>query len=1125
MNNTKYKSNVGATAFLLILTLGAAILAQTPANSEIQKKTEQAKAIFAEGRKLADQGTKESMRASIPKFEQAQSFYRELNDNKNEFYCLGWLGSIYYTLNEKQKALDYYIQSLPLSKTVGDKSLEARTLSNIGRVYSSLSEKQKALDYYAQSLLLRKAVGDKRGEATTLYNIGAVYSLLGEKQKALDYYTQSLLLNKAVGVKEGEATTLNNIGSVYDDLGEKQKALDYYAQSLPLNKAIGDKSGEATTLTNIGAVYSDLGEKQKALDYYAQALPLYKAVSDKSGEATTLNNIGAVYSDLGEKQKALDYYAQSLPLSKAISDKRGEATTLNNIGAVFSDLGEKQKALDYYAQALLLRKAVGDKRGEANTLNNIGGVFGDLGEKQKALDYYAQALLLRKAVGDKSGEATTLTNIGAVFSDLGEKQKALDYFAQSLPLRKAIGDKLGEATTLNNIGAVYDSLGEKQKALDYYAQSLPLSKAVSDKSVEATTLTNIGAVFSDLGEKQKAFENFQASLPLSKAVGDKSVQAHTLNWMMVYWQSLNNMSFAVFYGKQSVNLFQKLRTNIQGMDKETQKIYLKSVELTYRRLADILTAQGRTTEALQVLNLLKDQQFFDFNRNPNEPIKQLGQTPRETALELRFQQSSEKINEFGEEIADLNRKIGTRQPTLDETAQLQELETDLKTASDEFLVVLKQAQIEFSKPADEKDKVGIVPDEVEMETALRNLNQQTGQKTVAVYTLVGEDNFRALIVSPDGIKAVSSPIKATELNDKALKLWSLLQSDKYDTTVLSKQIYDVVFAPIEKELPKDTTTIMWSLDGNLRYLPMAALFDGKQFLAERYNHVNFTRADSERLTRNVNPNWTGTGFGTSNAQTVELLGNKISFSALPGVTAELSEIFKQTNSKTGILTGEVLPDAKFTKTSFLDAMKRKRPVVHIASHFSFRPGDEARSFLLLGDGTAFTLNEMKAETNLFAGVDLLTLSACNTAAAQADANGREIDGFAELAQRLGAGAVMATLWSVSDASTPWLMWDFYATRQSQAGMTKAEALRKAQLELLGGTAETKPLPNAEKGAGNNKPQIVIVPKGGKRDGGSQTRSDVIYLDETEAPLYKKDDKKPFAHPYYWSPFILFGNWK
>ena len=85
---------------------------------------------------------------------------------------------------------------------------------------------------------------------------------------------------------------------------------------------------------------------------------------------------------------------------------------------------------------------------------------------------------------------------------------------------------------------------------------------------------------------------------------------------------------------------------------------------------------------------------------------------------------------------------------------------------------------------------------------------------------------------------------------------------------------------------------------------------------------------------------------------------------------------------------------------------------------------------------------MKKETTLFQGVDLLTLSACNTAATQADANGREVDGFVELAQRLGAGAVMASLWEVSDVSTAELMTRFYQDYRGPSGDNKAEALRK-----------------------------------------------------------------------------------
>ncbi len=331
-------------------------------------------------------------------------------------------------------------------------------------------------------------------------------------------------------------------------------------------------------------------------------------------------------------------------------------------------------------------------------------------------------------------------------------------------------------------------------------------------------------------------------------------------------------------------------------------------------------------------------------------------------------------------------------------------------------------------------------------------------------------------------------------------------------------------------MPKDTQTILWSLDGNLRYVPMAALYDGekKQYLVERYNHVNFTRADKNKMTRPVSPVWTGAGFGTSKAQTVEILGDRISFSPLPGVTEELSAIFKQGDSSGGILAGDTLKDTEFNKTfnkaNFLAKLKQRRPVVHIASHFNFRPGDEARSFLLMGDGTAFTLADMKKETNMFQGVELLTLSACNTAANQTDANGREVDAFAELAQRLGAGAVMATLWSVADNSTPWLMRDFYAAREGKSGMNKAEALRQAQLELLNGTAKTKPLPFAEKGAVTSKVKIEIIANGvePKRDG---TRSGVVYLSGKDAPLYKKDETKPFAHPYFWSPFVLIGNWR
>lgn len=77
--------------------------------------------------------------------------------------------------------------------------------------------------------------------------------------------------------------------------------------------------------------------------------------------------------------------------------------------------------------------------------------------------------------------------------------------------------------------------------------------------------------------------------------------------------------------------------------------------------------------------------------------------------------------------------------------------------------------------------------------------------------------------------------------------------------------------------------------------------------------------------------------------------------------------------------------------------------------------------------------------------------ACETAVGGgADANGREVEGFGALAQQRGARAVMATLWPVADISTGVIMQRFYRLRADGAGMSKAEALRQAQLGLLRG---------------------------------------------------------------------------
>jgi CHAT domain-containing protein len=376
--------------------------------------------------------------------------------------------------------------------------------------------------------------------------------------------------------------------------------------------------------------------------------------------------------------------------------------------------------------------------------------------------------------------------------------------------------------------------------------------------------------------------------------------------------------------------------------------------------------------------------------------------------------------------------------------------------------------------------------------------RELGAGTVALYTLVGEEKYRVMLITPDVQIARESPIAAAELSRKVLAFRQVLQNPRLDPVPLAQELYRILVGPVAHDLQEaKAETLMWSLDGVLRYLPVAALHDGQQYMVERYRNAIFTPASQARLKDRPSARWKGLGLGVSQAHE--------GFLALPAVADELSGIIREENggSKSGVLPGTIKLDGAFTAASMLAALRQRYPVVHIASHFQFQPGNETASFLLLGDGSHLSLSQIKTLPNVFGGVDLLTLSACDTATGGAGGDGKEIEGFGVLAQRQGAKAVVATLWPVADESTKELMQTFYRLRETRPGMPKVEALRQAQLALLHGAeqeAASPETPRAAQRVGDN--------------GGDAVR-----------PRLGANSQAPHAHPYYWAPFILIGNWQ
>ena len=362
-----------------------------------------AERTMEQGQDLFAQGTADSLRAAVEKFDQALSYYQSSPDRYRHGLVFFSLGSAYAQLNEFRKAVDSYQQALPLFQSLSEQRMEASTLNNIGGAYDVLGDLQKALDLYDRALARARSAGDSSTEASILNNIGKIYGDMSDWQKAIEYYNQALPIFHALGDQNNEANTLLNIGTNYSDLGEPEQASDYMERSLKLCAATGDKVGQADTLERMGPVYDALGQADKATAAYEQALALRRVANNGWRTGMTLRRLAMAYSSQGDQEKALSCLEQSLELLKTAEDRRGEGITLDGIGQVYGLLGQQQKAIDYHNQALVLLEAVEDLNDEVRAREGLARAQRDLGNLSAARDNAEEALKLVEDVRSRAG--------------------------------------------------------------------------------------------------------------------------------------------------------------------------------------------------------------------------------------------------------------------------------------------------------------------------------------------------------------------------------------------------------------------------------------------------------------------------------------------------------------------------------------------------------------------------------------------------------------------------------------------------------------------------------------------------------------------------------------------------
>ncbi|MEH1827438.1 MAG: tetratricopeptide repeat protein [Nostoc sp.] len=932
---------------------------------------------------------------------------------------------------------------------------------------------------------------NRKKEANQLYNQGIDETNNKQFQQALITLKRALVIYQEIASPVDIADTLRSIGNIYFEISNYSQALDFLNQALIIYTKISDIKNIGNTLNSLGAVYNIRSQYSQAIKLYQEALTISQKLNNQTASLITLNNIGGIYKSQGQYDQALKYYEQSLAISKKISSLEDIAHSFNSIGSVYYLTGHYSQAIKFYQQSLTFAKTANDLKEQGNILNSFGIVYHDLGQYDEALKYYQQALAIRRKISDKAGEGVTLNNIGFAYNAKKQYFQALSFYQQAVRVFRTIGKQSSLGNTLNNIGYTYQILGQYSHASKYLTEALSIVQQTGDRSIVGETLDSIGTVYKNQGKFLQALTSYQQALAIRKDIGDRPGERITLANIGDVLVKQKQPQLAILFYKQSVNVTESIRKDLRPLPKEQQKAYTNTIADTYRSLADLLLQQDRILEALQVLDLLKVQEIDDYLHNVRgNDITSRGVDvlPQEQQINRGFNDILTQQIILGRKLEEL-KKTPVDKRTPDQKEQIIELEKKEAEIIKEFLNFLKSPEVigylEQINPNIRNQTLDL--------DGLRTLSEdlqrlnRNGENAVLLYPLILENRLELVVVTPYTPPTRSTIyVKKQVITQTITDFVEALKNPNSDVKIPAKKLYGWLIKPIEPGLAAaKAKTIIYAPDGQLRYIPLAALYDGKQWLAERFNTNYITARSLTKLNIQPLPSLQILAGATTNRQIVNNVGSApIRFKSLPFAGREVENLAAM------IPTTKKLIDEQFNKKETIYSLTNYS-FVHLATHAFFVIGQPEDSFILLGDGDIITMPDI--QTLLLRNVDLVVLSACQTGIGGINnGDGVEILGFGYQMQNAGARAAIASLWPVDDGGTQILMNTFYALLH-QGNISKAEALRQAQAIMITG-------------------EFKLI--------GSQ--QDRAILQSTRNNLSPKVVNN-LSHPHYWAPFFLIGN--
>jgi len=975
--------------------------------------------------------------------------------------------------------------------TEGRAALQARSLEEAMDKWTAAAKAALERGDKAAAIWLYGRVGEtyerqQRCEEASVV-LAAAWKLLRDSSDAEQMLTRGVLRRCSVRFKFR--------GSDAHARGDLQAANDYFTRALAIHELLAPNSlSVASGLNDLGAVAAERGDLRAAQDYYGRALAIQERLAPNSpGGAGIFNGLGVVAYYRGDLPTAHDYYSRALAIRERVApDSLEVAGSLNNLGAVAHARGNFQAAHNYYSRALAIQERLAPNSLDvAGSLGNLGMVARARGDLQAAHDYLSRDLAIRERLAPNSlGVAESLNGLGNVAANRGDLQAAGDYYSRALAIQERLApDSLDVAGSLGNLGNVAYARGDLQAAHDYHSRDLVIRERLASNSLDvAICLGDLGNIAYARGNLQAAHGYYSRALTIEQRLAPDSLAvAATLNDLGDLALDERRFPNALSLFTQAVKIVEDHRRQIPSTEARALLVarYIRpyaGLLRTHLALGDRPAAFAtiERARARSLVELLAERQLdfrSDASTNLLNQQKELDQ--KRSAAYSALAKLDEKKD--GAQIKELQAELARY------AVQQRELEAQIRRASPKFASLL------YPTPLD-----------------LKGAQAALDEGTLLLAYYVDEKETHLFAVTKTSLKVITLPVGKVGLNKQVEKFRNAVATNRIGTTNDGQKLYDILIRPAQ-EWVNQAQRILICSDRPLHVLPFAALVSQTEpnlryFIEDKPLHMIvsmtiYAEMRKQAAAGNAKHEMRLLAFGDAiytkeqaaverqnlrqaaqerKEEGKEKVGSDLEFAylqrrglklpPLPETRKEVEGIAKlYGNSATTKLGQEA------TKTTAKQESQGYN-ILHFAVHAWADEQMGLSSGLALSQPEALGWKIEESDNGLWQAweifeqprlnADLVVLSACQTGMGQ-EVQGEGIIGLTRAFQHAGAKSLVVSLWEVSDASTAELMIAFH--REFRRGASKDVALRKA---------------------------MEVVRRNPK-----------------------------WRHPFYWSPFILVGDWQ